>query len=302
MITRIIFGILLFFYLSGCDNTNQDKSNDIKSGELAVVDDLGDTLYFNQPPAKIVTLAPNLTEIIYALGAGDRLVGNTKFCNYPPEAVDIQNVGDLLTVNYELISAIKPDLIFITIEGNKKEVYDRLKQLGNKVFISNPRDYEGIKKTLSDIALITGKTHIADSLIKVWDQDVEKCRSANFYKNSLNVMFMVSANPVMLAGENTFVNEYLKMLGLKNIAVGVPMNYPLFSREKIYDIDPDFIFYPGMEKNVKENVVGLYPEWRELRVFREDNFITLDPDLFYRPGPRFTEALKELKNVIDRRL
>lgn len=298
MTHRTVLILMAFLILSACSKKEQNEISTENSGYY-VIDDLGDTLRFNTPPGAIITLAPNLTEILFALGEGDKLVGNTKYCNYPPEATNIQNVGDLLTVNYELISTIKPDLIFITIEGNKKEVYDRLKQLGNKVFISNPRDYEGIKKTVSDIAQIMQKSEIADSLIVVWDEDVKRCVSHNYQSDSLNVMFMVSANPVMLAGENTFVNEYLKILGLRNIAEGVPMNYPVFSREKIYEIDPDYIFYPGMEKNVMENVVGLYPEWKNLKVFKEGKFITLDPDLFYRPGPRFTKALSKLTEVID---
>jgi len=293
----LVLSLILFF---ACKNEQNEDKNENLPGSYSVVDDLGDTLTFDSPPQKIITLAPNLTEILFAVGAGDRLIADTKYCNFPEAAKKLPKAGDLLTINYELVASLKPDLILMTIEGNTKDVYDRLKESGNNVFISNPRDYNGIKKTVKDIAAITGNPGIADSLFTEWDGRLEKIKSDTPDPDGLQVMFMVSANPIMLAGKNTFVNEYLKMLGLRNIADEVELNYPIFSRERIFEVDPDYIFYPGMEKNVRENVLNLYPEWNDLTSIKKGNFFTLDPDLFYRPGPRFIDALDTLKTKVFR--
>lgn len=291
--------LLVVFVFTACKN-EENKENVSQNGKIEITDDLGVKIVLEKTPEKIISLAPNLTEIVFAAGAGDKLIADTRFCNYPPAADTLPEVGDLLTINFEKITAMQPDLILVTIEGNSKDNYDRLTELGHTVFVSNPRDYEGIKKTVRDIAYITGNKSVADSLCDEWDKDIKRIiKDVPEGEDQPVVMFMAAANPIMLAGVNTFVNEYLKLLNLRNIAEGVDLNYPVFSREKIMETDPDYIFYPGMEKNVRESVLDLYPEWKNLSAFRNGNFHTLDPDLFYRPGPRFTKALDTLKSKIN---
>ena len=142
-------GIILLLLSTGCENK-------IENSEAAnyISDDLYKRLDIEISPKKIVSLAPNLTELLFELGVGNKIIGNTSYCNFPDSAKNIPKVADLLTVNLEIIVALQPDLIFITAEGNSKSEYEKLVNLGFKVFVSNPRDYKGIKKTMLDMGKI----------------------------------------------------------------------------------------------------------------------------------------------------
>lgn len=274
------------------------QRDEISSADYKIKDDLGTEFFFEKEPERIVTLAPNLTEFIYKLNLENKLIANTLYCNYPPEARRKPKAGDMISVDYEKIVALAPDLIFITVEGNSKGSYEKLKSLGYKVFVSNPRDYEGIKKTLSDIAFIFNKTDQAERIIKNWDIRLENILLQSKNRRKLSGMFAVSLNPIMLCGENTFMNEFLVYTGLYNIAAGSPMNYPVFSREKILSIDPDIMIFAEEKASDLKYLTDIYHEWKDLKAIKMGYVITVDPDLYFRPGPRFITALESLNEKI----
>jgi iron complex transport system substrate-binding protein len=262
----------------------------------ALIDDLGNRVSIDSIPGKIVSLAPNLTEIIFDLGAGDKLAGNTLYCNYPPEARNVEKVGDLLTVDFEKVLSLKPDLIFITVEGNRKETFDKFKSLGLKVFVSNPRNYEGVKKSYLDIARILGREKYAAEKIEMWDALLDSIRSKSRKYNPKTAMLPVELKPIMLAGKNTFLNEFLELCGLENIADDSSINYPVFNREEILKRNPDYIIILSDGKLKTGDLLELYPEWKDLKAVRNGNVIFVDRDLYSRPGPRFAEAAADLFN------
>lgn len=291
-----LFAALLFVFTLTFCNTEE---NTPKVKASTVVDDLGNNFSFTAAPERVITLAPNLTEMMYALGCGEHLVGNTLYCNYPPAADSVAKVGDMLTIDFEKIVTLKPDLVFITVEGNTKQIYDRLNQLGVKAFVSNPRSYKGIKKTFTDMSIIMQCPDTAKAIISKWEQDVAAVVAKGDLIKLPKAMFMVQVSPVMLAGKNTFVNEYLELCGLKNIADDAVNNYPLFNREEILERNPEYIIHSNSNYTLKE-LLNVYPEWESIKAVKEGNIIVIDPDLFFRPGPRFTEALTVLSNHLRR--
>lgn len=286
----------LFLLLFGCTKKNE-QPNFLNT----VTDDLGNTFSESSIPNRVITLAPNLTEMIYYLGLENKLVGNTLYCNYPPAAQKIEKVGDMLTFNFEKIITLKPDLIFITVEGNTKETYDKFRELGLKIFVSNPRGYDGIKKTISDFGKIFGIESKTKNKIAEWDSTISFIRNSTKSDSTRTAMYVVELKPIMLAGKNTFLNEFLQFCGLKNIAEDSPINYPLFSREEILKRDPDFIIIPTDGAKQIDNIEKIYPEWKQLRAVKNKNIIFVDRDLYSRPGPRFVEAVKDLYLKIHHR-
>lgn len=291
---KIAFLLLIIF---GCSNENE-KTSEKNTFSINITDDLGVAFQSDVVPQKIISLAPNLTEIIYNLGLDSLLIGNTKYCNYPEQAKNIEKVGDLLTVDYEKIILLKPDLIFITTEGNSKESYEKLQKLGFKVFVSNPRDFNGIKKTVLDISKIFGIEDVAKNRISAWDKKIEQIRFESKASKSYNGMFLISLKPVMLAGPKTFVNEFLLNVGIKNIAFDSKVNYPIFSREEILQRNPEIIIHTIFSKNANKEIPENYPEWKKIDAIRQKRIIFVDPDLFFRPGPRYSEAVEELWNKV----
>lgn len=294
LLAKFSLTFILVLIIAGC---NQEKTM-VSQNANNIVDDLDSNFYFESVPQKIITLAPNLTEFIYELGVEILLIGNTTFCNYPEGAKNVEKVGDLLTVDYEKIISLKPDIIFITVEGNSKNTYDKLKEYGIKVFVSNPRDFIGIKKTFRDLGKIFKKEETVERKITQWNSIVQEIKIVQEKSVSNSAMFLISLKPIMLAGENTFVNEFLRLCNLRNIADDSEVNYPLFSREEILKQNPKYIINSFMQKNIVEDINSSYPEWDNLDAIRKDMIITVDPDLFFRPGPRFVTALEILNQKL----
>lgn len=264
-----------------------------------IVDDLGYEHVIKSVPKTVITLAPNLTEMIYELGVQDKLIGNTTYCNYPPEAKEIENVGDMLSINNEKLLTLKPDIIFITVEGNTKATFDKLKDLGLTIFISNPRDYKGIKKTFRDFGKIFNRVERANSVIQSWDGVVDSVQALSAQHPEYLTMFLVSFQPIMVAGKNTFINEFLEFCNLKNIVDDLEQNYPFLSREEVLKRNPEIILHTQHSYDNLSDVKSLYDEWINIRAVRNNKIYYVDPDLYFRPGPRFTQALKNLSSIID---
>lgn len=259
----------------------------------SVIDDLGNSIYFDKPPEAVISLAPNITEMIYQLNVDSTLVGNTQYCYFPEEAKHVTKVGNMLTFNYEKIIQLKPDLIFVTVEGNQKTAYEKLLDLGFKVFVSDPRNYEGIKKTFNDLGNIFGKQKLSQRKIAKWDSTYNYILTESQKLQPQTVMILVELNPIMIAGKNTFINEYIETCNMKNFAEDVSMNYPVFSREAVVQRDPDIIVYPSSGKEKVSTLIETYPEWKDLTAVINDKVFFVDRDLYFRPGPRFIEALTD---------
>lgn len=283
-------GLLFFLVFISCSSKKEQVILNYK-----VTDDLNNTFEFSKPPQRIISLAPNITEMIYDLNLDSCLVGNTIYCNFPEKAKSVEKIGDMLTFNFERIVALNPDLIFITVEGNTKDTYAKFNELGLKVFVSNPRNFEGIKKTYSDLGKIFNIN--TSPVINKWDSTVIKIKKET---NSINkkAMYVVEITPIMLAGKNTFLNEYLSFCGLENIANDSKLNYPVFNREEILTRNPDFIIYPTDGSYTIEQIKKAYPEWKTLKAIKNNNVIFVDRDLYSRPGPRFVSALEDLFNQV----
>lgn len=288
-VMRIINSIIILLLIAACSQ-DEKKSN---SGSV-IVDDLGSAYEGAESPKRIVTLAPNLTEMIYRLNLEKYLVGNTTYCDFPEASREIEKVGDMLSIDYEKMILLKPEVVFITIEGNTKETFAKLKEIGAAVFVTNPRSYEGIKKTLHDIASIFNITIISDSIISDWDFRVSAVEEKSKRYPEHKAMFLVSVKPIMLAGPNTFINDFLVLCNLRNIADDADINYPFFSREEVIKRNPDLILHTSHNYSDMRVLTAEYGEWRNVKAVKEGRIFYLEPDLYFRPGPRFVDALENL--------
>ncbi|MGB9663740.1 MAG: ABC transporter substrate-binding protein [Ignavibacteria bacterium] len=290
MKTLVISFIVASFLLFACNENKKIKALKI------FYDDIGNKIELTRNPERIISAAPNLTEIIFAIGAGDLLVGRTSFCNYPDEVNKIQIIGDMLHFNFEKIVELKPDLIFLTVEGNTKELYDKLKSLGIQVYVTNPRDLNGILNTISNLGIILNRKQKADSLINSIKKSLNEISAMKFKKRK--AIFVVSFSPLIIAGRNTFINEMMEKVNLENIAPENSVSaYPIISREEILDKNPEVIIIPKGNYTLND-ILKIYPEWQNLSAIKKQKIIYVDQDLFFRPGPRFIQAIKVLSHEL----
>jgi ABC-type Fe3+-hydroxamate transport system substrate-binding protein len=287
------FGIFVFIFLVGC----KDKI-EVSDSSDNITDDLHKKLEFLNPPQRIITLAPNLTELVFELGLGSKIVGNTSYCNFPDSAKKIEKVADLLTVNLEKITTLQPDLIFISAEGNSKSEYDKLVDLGYKVFVSNPRHYSGIKKTLLDMGKIFDVSQKAQAIVNNWEDRIETVKSKHDQLVFSSVMFLMSTNPIISVGKNSFIHQILTFTGLENISADTEISYPMYNREELLVRNPDYILLFETNNNDINTLLKDYPEWHTLSAVINNRVFYLNADLYSRPGPRFVDAVEDLHNLI----
>lgn len=293
MMKKFSLLFLMIIMLAGCASKENKSSNN-----PSITDDIGNRIELPGVPQKIISLAPNITEMIFKLGCGDKLIGNTTYCSYPEEARKVAKVGDLLSIDYEKILSLKPELIFVSVEGNKKEFYDKMVKLGIKVFVSNPRNFEGIKKTYRDVALILGKEKEAGIETAAWDEKIKSIAGSTKILEGKKVLYLIEIKPIMAAGVSTFLNEYIRLLNMKNVTEGVTINYPVLNREDLIRLNPDVIIYPDDGETTLESFKKSYPEWKNISAIKNEKIIFADRDLYFRPGPRFIDALMDLKSKL----
>ena len=284
--------LILVFFLIGCHQREK------VSAKKVFIDEIGNRIELSKNPERIISTAPNLTEMIFAIGAGDLLVGRTRFCNYPAEVNKIEIIGDMLHLNFEKIVELKPDLIFMTVEGNTKELYDKLKGLGIQIYVTNPRSLNDILGTIKNMGIILNRKDKADSLVNSINKSLKEISSKNLKRQ--RAIFVVSFSPLIIAGKNTFINEILEQTNLENISPEKSISaYPMISREEVLDKNPDVIILPSSKYSIEE-ILRVYPEWKNLKAIKNRKIIYVDQVLFFRPGPRFIDAIKFLSNELSK--
>jgi len=291
----VCFVLFVPIFFANCNNEGKNKSV-----KFSLEDDLGREIAFDKYPERIVSLAPNLTEILFSIGAGDKLVGVTNYCNFPPEATFIDKVADLVSVNYEALAIANPDLVLLTVEGNSKESFDKILSLGINVFVSNPRNLDGILKSVKDFGTMTNNLQKADSVvdyISVKIDSLHKSVSIVSNKSKPKILFLLSISPLISVGEDTYLNNVIELAGGYNICAENQINYPVLNREEVLAKKPDYILLPNdLNTNLAE-VLKVYPEWKTLPVAKSNRIKFFNADLLQRPATRVAEAVEEIINI-----
>jgi iron complex transport system substrate-binding protein len=203
-------------------------------------------------------------------------------------------------VDFEKIISLKPDLILIPNQGETKGNYDKLKELGLKVFVTKYETFGEIDTSFMQIGKILGAQDKADSMLADWRGRLAALQAIEKKEKPKEGIFLLSATPIIVAGKASFIHKITETAGMKNLAGDVNIGYPEFSREEILKRNPDYIIFPKNDFGTAEQIRDSYPEWKNLKAFKENNVIAVDPDLFMRPGPRYVEAVEKLHAILYR--
>lgn len=286
--------LFLVLLLSACERHSPSD----KEGEEFVTDDLGRKVAVTPLPKRIISLAPNITEILFALHAEETLVGVTNYCDYPEETKYKPRVGGLMNPNLERIVELKPDLIVMTVSGNTREDFDAFERLGIPTFVSHPQFLEGIYKSIIDIGRLTGNIHSADSVVNALRQKQERYLASILTKRKVRVLFLISIRPIISAASGTFIDELLQSAGAINVAHGAQTSYPLLNKEEIFRTNPEAIITTSDVAHSIDAIIDALPEFKDLPAIKQRRIAIVDADLVSRPGPRIIEGLKLLITAI----
>jgi cobalamin transport system substrate-binding protein len=251
------------------------------------------------PPRRIVALAPNLTEILYYLGLGDRVVGVTRYSYYPPDALKKPKVGSYIQVNVERVLELKPDLVFGTVDGNRRGVVSILGQAGIPVYVVNPRTVKETIATIAAIADVCGVGERGHRLASLLTNRVARIVNRTSGLKKPLVFLQINLRPIMTVNRHTIHHDVIRLAGGRNMTGDLDVPYPTISVEEVLKAKPDVIIISSMERGGRFERERMYwYEWPSIPAVRRRQVYLLDSDLLDRPSPRIVEGLEIMARMI----
>jgi iron complex transport system substrate-binding protein len=260
-----------------------------------VVDELGRTVRIPQPVQRIVSLAPSLTETVYALGLQDRLVGDTDYCDYPEDAQKKPKVGGGINPNIEEIMALRPDLVLVTKAYNRLETVHALADLGVPSYTTDPHTVQQIISSTERLADVLGVSDAGQSLKTDLDHRLSDLQQRLTAYPPRRVFFIVWNEPLVSVGQNTFIADALRYAGAVSI-VESSQDWPQMSLEEVVHLQPEFlIFAPSHSDSSQNDLDDLAerPGWRGLDAIRNRR-VAIISDAVDRPSPRIVSVIEDL--------
>ena len=268
----------------------------------AITDMMGREIRLNAPATRIVALAPADCEILFALGAGETLVGRGAYCDYPAEVFAVPSVQTGMDTNVEQIVALEPQVVIMATMAQTKEQAAALEAAGIQVVVSNAYDIAGLYEAIGLIGAVTGKTEEAADLARSMKASFAEMAAKAAGGGDRTVYFEVSPLEwgLWTAGSGTFMDELATLLGLTNAFADV-QGWGEISQEQVIERDPDYIvtiaMYFGDGPTPAEEILSR-EGWRDLKAIRNGTVLNADPNPISRPGPRLLDALLELYQFV----
>jgi len=271
----------------------------LPAGARQATDQLGRKVVLSDDPQRVVSLAPSITEIIFALGQEHRLKGVTRYSDFPPEAVNLPRVGSYVQLDLERIVALKPELCIAIKDGNPREIVERLESLGIPVYAVDPRNLEAVMETILEIGKLLDASEAAKALVADMQYRIQQVRfRAAKASHRPRVFYQVGIFPIVSVGTNTFIHELIVSAGGDNLTEG-PIPYPRFSREQVLVLSPEVLIISSMARGeVFERVKTEWSRWSELPAIKNQRIFLVDSSLFDRPTPRLVDGLELLGRLI----
>lgn len=249
------------------------------------------------PPQRIISLAPNLTEVLFTLGLGDKIVGVTSFCDYPEEAKKKTKVGGMSNPSLEAVISLKPDIVVMTTDGNPKEFEERLRRLKIKTHVFRARRLSELPQGIRETGSALGVEERAERLAKDIEASINKAGSqkSEVKTQKKKVLFIVWPEPLIVAGPGTLAGDAIIIAGQGNIAEGALTPYPKYSIEEVIRQGPDIIVI-GKGHGIKEASEKLLKRFRSVPAVKNSRVYYMS-DSLYRLSPRIIRGLEELTAI-----
>jgi len=259
-------------------------------------DDLGREVRINEVPQRIVSLAPSHTEILFAIGLGDRIVGVTRYCNYPEEAKEKEKIGGFATPDLEKIIALKPDLI-LAFGSLQKSMVSKLEERGQTVFWLYPHTVKDILESFERIGEITGKVAAAKQLkkrieerIRVVQENVKDIPE----REKVTVFRVMGLDPLGTIGGDAFQTDVYRLAGGRNIFGNTKKDYFELDLQTLVTLEPDIIVICGEDEEEAKRRVKDQKGWEGLTAVKTDRIVVISCDLICRPSPRIAQTIEQL--------
>ncbi|ULX55797.1 cobalamin-binding protein [Cupriavidus taiwanensis] len=269
---------------------------------VSAIDDAGQTVTLAQPARRVVSLAPHVTEMLFAAGGGDRIVGTVNYSDYPPQARAITRVGDNKALDLERIAALKPDLIVVWRHGNAQKQADRLRALGIPMFYSEPRRLATIPDNIEKLGTLLGTEATARRAADGFRQQVETLRKTYAARPPVTVFYQVWQQPLMTLNGQHLVSDMLALCGGRNLFAAETPLVPTVSVEAVIAGNPEAMVTAGMGATRSDQPLPdfeMWRRWKQVTAVARNNLFVIDGDLLNRAGPRVVQGAAQLCKDLD---
>jgi iron complex transport system substrate-binding protein len=290
--------LIIVVSISGCSSTTSPIEDNPQQVEetIEITDDFGKVITLEKPAEKIVSLAPSHTEILFAIGAGEKVVGVTTADDYPEEVKEIEKVGGFDGWNLEMIISLEPDLVLNYGPGSEED-NKRLEEAGIVVAGFMPETIDEVINTIEKIGILTGNNDKAKEVVEEMKSERDEIISKVKDLGTKRVFYEVYNDPLMTAGPGSFIDELITLAGGENIAKDDDSPYPQYDVEKLIEKNPEVYLIPNDSTTTLETLKER-PGFENIDAIKNSQVYSLDANIVSRPGPRIIEGLKEIAKAI----
>lgn len=263
------------------------------SESVSVTDDTGREVVLPAPAERIVSLAPHVTELLFAAGAGDRIVGTVSYSDYPPAAEELPLVGSYKQLDFETILAMKPDLVIAWRTGNVRAQVERLEEMGFRIYYSEPRELDDIASALERFSHLAGTDETGQQQAEAFRAEMRDLRSTYADLPTVEVFYQIWHQPLMTINDQHIISRTLELCGGRNTFGHLESFTPRLGREAVLEQDPEVIIASGMGEE--------RPEWLDdwhslpgLTAVQRDNLYFVPPSLLQRHAPRILQGARQV--------
>jgi iron complex transport system substrate-binding protein len=264
----------------------------------AFVDDAGRRIYLAKPPARIVSLAPSITEMLFALGLDEQVVGVTEFCDYPAAAKSKTTVG-YSNPNVEALVALQPDLVLAPKDFLRPDLQTMLEQLKIPLFVLEAHTVEDIPLQIHTLGKLFERGPAANEVTQAMRQRIADIRHKTEALPRKRVLYVLNSHPLITVGPGSFIHQMIGLAGGINIASQASVAYPRLSMETVLKEDPEVLIFPsGDVETVPRSEQQQWRRWDSLSAVKQHRFHEVSSNLLNRPGPRIVDGLEQLARAI----
>lgn len=266
--------------------------------DISVQDDPGQTVTLAQPARRIVSLAPHVTEMLFAAGAGDYLIGTVAYSDFPEAARRIPRVGGYTNIDLEAVVALRPHLIVAWKSGNPAHQIEKLRALGFAVYVTEPRHIEDVPHNIERLGLLAGTAGAASSAAAAFRARHDALRRRYGARPPVNVFYQIWDRPLMTVNGEHLISDVLRLCGGHNVFASLSVLAPKVDIEAVLAADPEVIVASGMGE-ARPEWLDDWRRWPRLRAARRGQLVFIHPDLIQRASPRLLDGAEQLCRALD---
>ncbi|HHG83229.1 MAG TPA: hypothetical protein ENJ82_00640 [Bacteroidetes bacterium] len=301
---RYILPLLLFVILLGsCDHPKQAVIASAPLISEHFTDDVNREVTLAQVPQKVISLAPNITEMIYAIGGEDKLIARSQVCDYPEAVLYLPEVSAYPSIDLPAIARMEPDLVLASSEIHNPIIHDYFDRLNLNLFFQSYETFDDIYRNIKVLGEMLHITEAANQLVDSLSHMEQLISDSTANQIKYKTVIIMGVEPIIVAGGGSFLNEMLAKAGGKNAFANVEERYPEITAEQLVKAAPEYLLFPTKNDQMYAELIARYPDLHTLLPAALNKHVfVVEPSITVRPGPRIIEGLVALVRLLHPRI